>query len=186
MTRRSLYFRVSMITLYYFTLIIIAAFGYGKSNSEIDYYARFIKDFAPILTALPAAFLAYSIQKRLSFLKEIRENYDTSIKAVENAIYYMSPAADITKKQAVLIDLSIAIESVRGVLTDKNSTDYPVIGLKKIFDIVAKFDDPNSWREKRKEIAETWKVTRRVFLDQMDTVDHGLTYKDQYIALSKQ
>ncbi|MCD0164241.1 hypothetical protein [Deinococcus sp. 12RED42] len=184
MTRNAFLAFVTGVTLYYLTLVIVAIYGYAANPDEWSIETRFIKDFVAILTALPAALLAFAVQQRLVFIKEVRDSYKDCVAAIEDAIYFCRRTTlDEDEKLSVLKGLSVAIERVRAVYSDRNSTNYPVIGLHKIYQIVNKVRKESEMPSSHDEIIRLWKPTRQIFLTEIDRGDRRLSYKDQYTML---
>ncbi|WP_156039492.1 hypothetical protein [Deinococcus marmoris] len=168
MLRNTFIIYIVAISSYYLILIVIAALGYSFKPEEWQTATKFIKDFLALLTALPTAALAFAVQQRLTFIKELRDGYGKCVDAVEEAIFYCkSSQIDLKEKLRVLKGLSIAIEKVRGIYDDKGSTAYPVDDLKKIYDIIA-YDNSGNLAEMGKKIEITWKSARQVFLTEID------------------
>lgn len=185
MTRNTFLFLVAGVTVYYLALLVVAWCGYSFDSNNWSVEAKFIKDFVAILTALPAAFLAFAVQQRLVFIKEMRDIYKDCLVSVEEAIYFCkSRSFESDEKLHVLKSLSIAIDKVRAVLSNGKSKSYPVVGMHKIYKIIDKMSHEGEMLSAHDEIIDLWKSTRQIFLDEMDRGDHRLTYKDQYAMLN--
>lgn len=91
------------------------------------------REFISIFTALLVTWIGYCIQRRLTYLKNIRELWPKIVVSVEEAIFYTHPSNNWEhyRHEIVLKGLSIVIEEARAVFRNIKGL-YPLESLKTI------------------------------------------------------
>jgi len=137
------------------------------------------KDLLPLIIAIPAAFLAYSFQRRTSYVQALRSLWSNLISAVQGArsyTYVENPSQELYLK--TLSTLSIVIEEARGVFCNIPAEGtqngwYPFEPIKEIHKDLENLD----WGEKatsetrlqvRWRINQRWKLVRTELLREFD------------------
>lgn len=138
MTKRSLNLRFQWV-IWLFTTALLTAVLLRMFDTTKDQiiYATF-KDAIPLLIALPAAWFGYCLQRRSSYMQQLRSLWSKLVEAVQVANQYTllhSP----TQEQHVkaLHGLSIGIDEIRGVFMNLGERGgerglYPFEPLKEI------------------------------------------------------
>lgn len=132
----------------------------------------------PLIIAIPAAYLGFCFQRRLSFLQALRLLWANLITSVNAAIQY-THLTNTTDKQfgETLVMLSKSIDEVRGVYKNLKERHndiglYPFECLKRIHKFVAELGygniDPIKAEETRRHIIHCWKDLRKSFLFEFD------------------
>jgi hypothetical protein len=133
------WFRVTTVLIAVY-LVAIAATGFWlHSRNNPDAYATF-KDMTPVLIAIAAAALTGSIQRRISFLTEVRKLYGQCVSSFESTLQYTYlDKPDQPQFAAVYKELATTIELFRGSF--RNAGDgkgrqglYPFEALKSILE----------------------------------------------------
>jgi hypothetical protein len=116
MTRRGLKIRTLLVLVLYGIAVGIGCdLRFRYPNREDMHYVLF-RDLVPLVVAIPAAWLAYGLQRRLSYLHQLRAVSARAVDAVQVAIRHTRkarPTAD--EAGAVLADLDAAIEGTRSL-----------------------------------------------------------------------
>jgi hypothetical protein len=110
------WFRIAMGLIFIY-LLALAGLGFWlhqhQNANDKDTYAAF-KDMIPILVAIAAAILTGCVQRRISFLTEVRKLYAECVKAVESALQYTYlDQAEQTQFATVYKELASTIELFR-------------------------------------------------------------------------
>jgi hypothetical protein len=174
MNRHRLLLITSLVMAIYAVAIII---GFFLSNYYSDLY-RVYKDLALLIIAVPAAYLAYSFQRRTEYLKTLRDLWSHMISAVQNAIEYTHTSNPSEKLYSeTLLELNIVIDQVRGVFKNADEKNgsiglYPFEPLKGIRKEIKNlgWEDVSFDRKRdtRRKIINQWKELRYSFLREFD------------------
>src|ERR1700726_3178233 len=104
MTNKRLFSTVRKIAVLFGAYLVVEASLYHWSH---DVWYPLFKDSVPMLIAIPAGYLAYSFQRRASYLQDLRDLWKTIIPAVKRAIQYTYlDAPDRKEFGEVMRDLS--------------------------------------------------------------------------------
>lgn len=136
-----------------------------------------LRDLIPLIIAIPAAWLAYSFQRRQSYLKDVRDIYSHMVSATQDAIQYTHlekpNQSDFGRVQK---SLSSAIEEIRAVFLNLGQSEervglFPFEGMKTIVRVLNElgFGDqltPEASRKARSKIIGEWKEVRKHFLSE--------------------
>lgn len=178
MTKRSLArcFRMTA-ELYLLAVLGGVAFRVFDSTKDAMLYNTF-KDLIPLIIAIPAIWLGHCLQRRSSYLQQLRTLWSLLVDAVQECAAYTyleSPRHE--QHLFVLKKLAISIDEVRGVFTNlKNPkgtrTLYPFEPIKNIYLIIEKFGFTGrveSEREQlRKQVFALWREVRDELLKEFD------------------
>jgi hypothetical protein len=188
MTRKTfVWSTVAVIAVYAFAItvgVILRVQFPGEHNSVYDTY----KDMIPLIIALPAAYLAYVIQSRASYLTALRAAWGKIADAVAAAIVYTElPSPNREEHIETLRKLSAVIEEVRGLYKNvraKGAPDgwYPFEPIKQIYLEIKKLGSGSPSAEDFSAAAtnvyQFWKACRAPFLAELDidkpTYHHAL------------
>lgn len=154
---------------------LVAVRFHFPDEKSIEYNT--LRDLIPLIIAIPAAWLAYSFQRRQSYLKDIRELYSHMVGATQDAIQYTHLEhpyqSDFGRVQKLL---STTIEEVRAVFINLGQTEehvglFPFEGIKAIIEALNElgFGDhitPEARRTARCKIICEWKKVRKHFLSE--------------------
>lgn len=163
-----------ILCVYTVTIIALILVRMSFPDEESIYYNTF-RDLVPLIIAIPAAWLAYSYQRRQSYLKDVRDLYSQMVDATQDAIQYTylekPNQADFGK---VLKSLSSLIEEIRSVFLNIGESEeraglYPFEGIKKIHKAISNLGfgeklNLDDRKRTRDTIVKEWKVVRRCFL----------------------
>lgn len=166
------------------SIVYLSAVGFGISLRIYDttnnsiFYSTY-KDMIPFIIAIPAAWLGYCLQRRSSYLQQLRLLWSTLIKAVQTAHRYTHiecPTRD--QYSETICCLSGATEEVRGVFINLGQTDkkrglYPFEPVKDIFGLINDlgFDKELTEEERntaRAKIYALWADVRKELLKEFD------------------
>src|SRR6185437_17177172 len=93
------------------------------------------RDLVPLIVAIPAAWLAYCFQRRMSYLQQLRAAWLGAVNSAQGAIRYthmVRPSPD--DQGAVLAGLGAAIDGAWGVSRGRKS--IPIASLEAIRDAI--------------------------------------------------
>jgi hypothetical protein len=178
-TKRSLNIRFQWVIWLYATALLAAVLlRMFDSTKDQLIYATF-KDTIPLLIALPAAWLGYCLQRRSSYMQQLRSLWSKLVEAVQVANQYTFLHAPTQEQQVnVLQRLSIGIDEIRGVFMNLGEADgkrglYPFEPLKEIHEAVLRVGfGPNVSSEQleklRTFIFEQWRAVRDELLKEFD------------------
>lgn len=179
MTKRQLIFWFSMASIVYLIAVAVGVFVriYDTTANSVIYSTY--KDMIPFIIAIPAAWLGYCLQRRSSYLQQLRILWSTLVKVVQKAnqyTYIECPSGD--QYSETLCSLSAAIEETRGVfmnLGEKNNEIglYPFEPIKDIFGLISDLDYKKQLTEAerkniRDKISALWADMRRELLKEFD------------------
>ncbi len=137
------------------------------------------KDMIPFIIAIPAAWLGYSLQRRSSYLAQLRSLWSALVNAVQTALQYtyISEPTNENYKQ-VLHCLSCAIDEIRGVFMNLGESDkkrglYPFEPIKDIYHIISRLGyDRDTTEQKRQDVRRKifalWGDVRKELLKEFD------------------
>lgn len=179
MTKRQLIFWFSMASIVYVIAVVAGVLIriYDTTTSLVIYSTY--KDMIPFIIAIPAAWLGYCLQRRSSYLQQLRILWSTLVKAVQKAnqyTYIKSPSRE--QYSETLCCLSAAIEETRGVFMNIGEKDnkiglYPFEPIKDIFGLISDLDCDKQLteverKETRNKIYVLWADMRRELLKEFD------------------
>lgn len=150
---------------------------YDTTNDSLIYSTY--KDMIPFIIAIPAAWLGYCLQRRSSYLQQLRILWSTLIKAVQKAnqyTYIECPTRD--QYSETLCCLSAAIEEIRGVFINlveknRNISLYPFEPVKDIYGLIDDLGCDKKLTEAEKKDARNkifalWRDVREELLKEFD------------------
>jgi hypothetical protein len=131
------------------------------------------KDLIPLIIALPAAWLGYCIQKRNSYMQQLRSLWSKLVETIQHINQY-TYIENPTKEQNALAcqKLSVVIDEIRCVFTNINGL-YPFEPLKTIHVHLCSVGSGQSATEEkltalRQELFTNWKTVRDELLKEFD------------------
>jgi len=171
--RRNVILIILAYTLAIGALIIVCVIF--PDEKSIEY--KTLRDLIPLIIAIPAAWLAYSFQRRQSYLKNVRDLYSHMVRATQDAIQYTHLEKPSQEQFGnVQKSLSSTIEEIRAVFLNLGQTEervglYPFEGIKTIVGTLNGLgfgDDLTAENRKaaRDSIIEEWKELRKHFLSE--------------------
>lgn len=179
MTKRNVTIRFSISMLIYVIVIVLAITirVYDKTQN-LAVYSTF-KDLIPLLIAIPAVWLGHTLQRRNSYLNQLRILWSKIIYAVHITDYYFSVNNPSNEDFVnARIALRIAIDEVRGVFKNINENDtqiglYPFEPIKQIYDLLSRSHHMDSLSSENRNIFKQeafgyWKDVRKVLLKEFD------------------
>jgi hypothetical protein len=173
MTKRSLARRIWWVMVLYAAAVAIAVVIRVIDSSVTGVWYSTYKDLIPFLIALPAAWLGYCLQRRNSYMQQLRSLWSTLVETIQDANQYN----DVCRK------LSIAIDEIRGVFMNIGESDetsekigkglYPFESMKDIHQLitVAGFGEstsPEALSVVRQKMFALWKEVRDALLKEFD------------------
>jgi hypothetical protein len=175
MKRQKLRIVTSLVMAIYGSAIFV---GFFLSIYRHDLYGVF-KDLSVLIIAIPAAYLAYSFQKRTEYRKTLRDLWLHMVEGVQMSIGYthtQNPPPELYTQ--ILTKLSIVIDEVRGVFKNVDEKGgaggiYPFEPLKEIHREIKKLSPErvttsDQQKEVRNRVIEEWKELRSKFLLEFD------------------
>src|SRR5258708_14795216 len=138
MTKHNLRICFITVTSFYALCVVLGIFFriYDHTGEHLIYSTY--KDMLPLVIAGPAAWLGFCLQKRASYMQQLRLLWSKLVDGVQTAGQYTHlPSPTQEDLQRALLQLSIAIDEVRGVFTNIGEDDeergfYPFEPLKQI------------------------------------------------------
>lgn len=179
MTKRQLIFWFSMASIVYVIAVVAGVLiRIYDTTTGLVIYSTY-KDMIPFIIAIPAAWLGYCLQRRSSYLQQLRILWSTLVKSVQKAnqyTYIKSPSRE--QYSETLCCLSAAIEETRGVFMNIGEKDnkiglYPFEPIKDIFGLISDLDCDKQLteverKETRNKIYVLWADMRRELLREFD------------------
>jgi hypothetical protein len=173
MTNQRLSSTVRRVALLFGAYVILGGGLYWKSQT---FWYPLFKDVLPMLIAIPAAYLAYSFQRRASYLQALRELWKLLIPAVQRAIQYTYlEKPDPKEFGEVMRDLSTVVDSLRGVFRNVPAEGpvglYPYEPLKDIWEVMSWLRDGRTEAERyraRRCIRQLWYDVHAAMLLEFD------------------
>jgi hypothetical protein len=173
MTRRAFQLWVAAIAGLYALFILTGIAVHGT-----EHYSLF-KHLLPLATALPAAILAGTYQRRSSFLQQLRSTWTSLVDAVQDSVQFTHlsqpepPAfAQLMKKLSVVVDDFRSL--YKNLREDKSSRGfYPFESLKQIHETISKYYVTKDYseetqRETRRLVIGLWRQVRGPVLEEFD------------------
>ncbi len=175
MTKKSLHNSFKRVVLFYLTIVVLAIVIRICSNSLI--YETF-KDLIPLFIATPAIWLGYCLQRRSSYLQQLRSIWFQLVDAVQDCMFY-TKIDNPTHQQhlEVLKKMSASIDGVRCVfenLPNRNGEQslYPFEPLKNIYMIIENIGvstlSEGERSNKHNQLFKLWRDVREEFLKEFD------------------
>ena len=170
---------IIVITGYVIFLIIgITMSGYYSLRQD-DFPYSTLKDLLPLIIAIPAAWLSYCFQRRLSYLKDARNLWSKLVLSVQDAIQYTHLNAPEQPDYAtVLKGLSVATEEVRAVFSNVGEAErriglFPFEGIKRVHNEISGLGFGEAFTteracEARQKILAHWQDLRWHYLTELE------------------
>lgn len=181
MTRKQFQQQVKIVTGIYLFALLVGIIVRVIDVSDKNIYYKTFQDLLSLIVALPAAYLGYCIQQRVSFLQVLRTAWSNLVKAVNNAILYTQNEEPEKKEYfEVLFSLRIAIDEIRGIYRNVGENPgsggfYPMTPVETIYQKVETLpfgklttDDVEKRKKIGQAIFEQWKSIRGTFLSEFD------------------
>lgn len=198
MTRRSVWWTLTLVTMVYAAAIggayaVRVIWHDGPEATPSWQYATY-KGVLPLLVAIPAAWFAFVVQRRLSFLQQLRSLWTKLVEAFQSAVQYTHlEQPQLEQYAATLKQLSIVIDEFRSAYKNLREGDddgvgfYPFESVKKIQTEIAnlhptKFSVAHATTV-RTNILDQWKCLREPILSEFDREEPSLP-DSPYIARS--
>ena len=162
MTKKTLRFNVYLIILILSIILVGYVFLAFKHPIIFDKLVKLL----PLLLSLPATYLAYCFQQRLSHVKDLRKLAYNILNAVKNAQKYTYIEKPIGNEHIELLtELSRVIDECRMFYKNIGQTKndiglYPFEPIKEIFEIVKNLgtaSSPEQRQQSRINITQKWK-----------------------------
>ncbi len=178
MTKRSLRRSTTAVIAVYMAVIAIGVILRMTDVSSANVLYSTYKDLIGLFIAIPAAYLAFSFQRRASYLHSLHALWRTLLEGVHSArsFTYLEGSTS-TEYSHVLNQLSVALDEVRGVFKNipfkGTPCWYPFEPLHQIHDTVRDL----GWGEKattvrretaRAQIESMWEPVREQMLLEFD------------------
>lgn len=181
MTRRTFTLAFIAVVIAYVALValafVIRGVWYDDPRGTSWQYATY-KDVLPLLVAIPAAWLAFSVQRRMSYLQQLRLIWSKLVEAVQSALEYTDlESPEASDQQKTLRTIRIVIDEIRALFKNVGETDrrrgvYPFGEVKNIHDLVRDLSPtsftPTAAAKTRAEILSHWKQAQRFLLPEFD------------------
>ncbi|RLC07618.1 MAG: hypothetical protein DRH43_11475 [Deltaproteobacteria bacterium] len=178
MTKRKLtrFFGIAVAIYGIATIVGISIRVFDKTDDDVVYST--FKDMIPFVIAMPAAWLGYCLQRRSSYLQQLRMLWSRLVEAMQDSVHYTYLDNPTEEQHAhVLRSIGISIDEVRGVFYNLNENDgnslYPFEPLKDVYGIVRDLGHgditPKQKRKKcREQIFALWRAARQELLKEFD------------------
>jgi len=106
------------------------------STKGVWLYSTF-KDVVPLIIATPAVWLGYTLQRRNSYSRQLRNVWTSVIVAVQETNEYLDSKNSNTEKLSeIMVLLSSSIDEVRGVFANLDGELYPFEPIKQIYQLL--------------------------------------------------
>jgi hypothetical protein len=167
-----------VIIIYAVAIATLFALRMLSTTTYPNAYATF-KDALPLIIAIPALWLGYCLQRRQTYLKDVRDLWSKLVVAGQGAIQYTHlPAPEHSDYTEILTTLTVTIEEIRGVFSNVGEAEfaggiYPFEGIKEIHRLVSKLGWGNEFTTEqaevtRREIVSQWKLVRDHYLSELE------------------
>jgi hypothetical protein len=179
MTKRRLQrITLGVIGIYLLAILLGVVFRLLDSGPDWLIYSTY-KDIIPLVIAIPAAYLAFSFQRRGSYMQSLRGYWSLLVRAVQGAqSYTYLPQPSFEQYSKVLTDLSVVIDEGRGIFENLPSRGgaagwYPFEPIKEMHKDLRDFGYGESATTKnpkalRGRIKMRWKLVRAELLREFD------------------
>ncbi|MCG2593103.1 hypothetical protein LZ009_09955 [Ramlibacter sp. XY19] len=179
MTKHSLRIRFQWVIGFYAVAVIAAVSIRLVDQTNGQWVYATYKDLMPLLIALPAAWLGYCLQRRSSYMQQLRSLWSKLVETIQVANQYTYLHNPTQEQYAVVLQrLSIAIDEIRGVFMNLGERDgqrglYPFEPIKQIHAaVLAVGFGSNATQEKlaklRELTFELWRAVRNELLKEFD------------------
>jgi hypothetical protein len=178
MTRRQLSrsFRFAIAT-YGAMFLVGFALRFVDSTPPYLVYATY-KDMLPLMVASLASWLGFCLQRRMSYVQQLRILWSKVVDAVQVAQQYTQIPEPSRQEYAImLLKLSSIIDEVRGVFRNVGESSnkigqYPFEPIKQMYEIAHKLGygklEAATREAARSELFELWRRVRPVLLSEFD------------------
>ena len=179
MTKRKIARSFAVAVVIYLTAVIAGIlFRVFDKTDDAVVYATF-KDMIPFVIAIPAAWVGYCLQRRSSYLQQLRTLWSRLVEAIQAGTHYTYLDKPTREQHAdVLRAISVAIDEVRGVFANLSESEqevglYPFEPIKDIYalihDLGYAHDTAKEKRDKiREQIFALWHGARQELLKEFD------------------
>lgn len=179
MTKRQLQrITFTVISIYFMAILLGVVLRFCDSGPEWLIYSTY-KDLLPLVIAIPAAYLAFSFQRRGSYFQALRAYWSLLVRAVQGAYSYTNqPQPSFEQYSKVLTDLSVVIDEARGIFENlpvrgKPLGWYPFEPIKEIHKDLHSLGYGESVTAEKLEalrgrIKRRWKLVRAELLREFD------------------
>jgi hypothetical protein len=114
------------INIYFIAILLGVVLRLCDSGPEWLIYSTY-KDLIPLVIAIPAAYLAFSFQRRGSYIQALRAYWSLLVRAVQGAYSYTNqPQPSFDQYSKILTDLSVVIDEARGIFENLPVRGKPV------------------------------------------------------------
>jgi hypothetical protein len=179
MNMRTFKQNVLLVMAVYSTVMALGFFlKFYDLTQDQKIYSAF-KDMINLIIAIPAAWLAYCVQRRQAYLKDVRDLWSKMVVSFQDAVQYtylMHPKQDDYGK--VLKGLSYVMDELRGVFAnvgedDENIGLFPFESMKNIQKEISALGFGDNFKKgncktARDTILEYWKKLRNSFLYELE------------------
>ncbi|WP_339137813.1 MAG: hypothetical protein WGN25_06700 [Candidatus Electrothrix sp. GW3-4] len=164
--------------IYFVALICGIVFRVLDPSREALLYNTY-KDLIPFVIIMPATWLGYCLQQRISYMQQLRIIWSNLVATIQSAHQYTFLEDPSPEQYAeILKQISISIDEIRGVFDNLYVTAddvglYPFEPLKDVWQEIAKIAPGNTLsKEDRKVIRQAvfrkWQEMRIEFLKEFD------------------
>jgi hypothetical protein len=179
MTKRQLKrITLTVIGIYLMAILLMVGLRLYDSGPEWLIYSTY-KDLIPLVIAIPAAYLAFSFQRRGSYVQALRAYWSLLVRTVQGAYSYTyQPQPSFEQYSKILNDLSVVIDEARGIFENlpvrgKPNGWYPFEPIREICqDLRSLGYGESATAEKlealRGRIEIRWKLVRKELLREFD------------------
>lgn len=145
-------------------------------------YFELFKELSPVVVLLPAAWIGYSFQRRISFVNDLRVFWPGLVEAVQRSIEYLRRSeGDQAEFERTLTALRSRIDDARALFRRRNPSEtatgkYPYEGITQIHDLFQGLGFHEQMPEEetkrvRGEIVDAWQKVRGQILREFDRAD---------------
>ena len=153
----------------------------GGHLHQYQYFELF-KELTPVVVLLPAAWIGYSFQRRISFVNDLRAFWPQLVEAIQRSIEYLRREdGDIDEFERTLTALRSRIDDARALFRRKTPSEtatgnYPYEGITHIHHLFQSLGYHDVLPEDeaarvRGEIVKTWQKVRGQILVEFDRAD---------------
>lgn len=142
-------------------------------------FFELFKELTPVVVLLPAAWIGYSFQRRISFVNDLRQFWPGLVEAVQRSVEYLRrDTGDRAEFERTLTALRSRIDDARALFrrttaTENGSGKYPYEGITRIHDMFQEFGlhdqtPADEAKRVRNEIVSEWQRVRGQILKEFD------------------